>query len=231
MKQTHLDRIVSLALHRYPKVLLCGSAGLAQSLAASFGCCDEGSLPYEEISLRDGHFLLVCGSASEILRRQVNELVKSVPCAREVLAPGFLTDAEGRDLWKDVMQRAASTLSRHHLVLQIEPPGRDASCQEPEIIVRGLARFVGLLVQKIKPAGFFISGGDTASAVLDEVNGHPVLLLGQMSGGMVKGTLMGGPLTGRPLVTKAGGFGKPDTLLDLYRRSSRSIGKAHDNHS
>ena len=230
-EQAHLDRIVSLAMHRYPKALLCGSAGLAQSLAASLGCHEEVPLPTEEIPVRDGHFLLVCGSASEILRRQVSELVKASPCASEILAPGLLADQNGRDLWEDVLQRAASTLCQHDLVLQIGPPESGAASQDPEILVRGLACFIGLLVKRTEPGGLFISGGDTASAVLDELKGHPVRLLRQISGGMVKGTLMGGLLTGYPVVTKAGGFGKSDTLLNFYKLLSRGISKEHDNHS
>ena len=229
-KQSHLDSIAFLALHRYPEVLLCGSAGLAESLAVSLANEDT---PYvhEEFPPRDGNSLLICGSASEILRRQVSELMQSCICAREELAADILANPNCSNRWDLILQRASFALSQQDLILQIEPPGSSASYPDPGILTRGLARFVGQLVKQVSPSAFFISGGETASAVLDELRGQPIRLLGLIPGGMVKGILMGGPMSGRPVVIKAGAFGESDSLLNLYNNILRSDHEKYNEHS
>jgi uncharacterized protein YgbK (DUF1537 family) len=80
-----------------------------------------------------------------------------------------------------------------------------------------LAEFAVAVMARAKTAGLFLSGGDTAIAVLERLDVQAVRLERELSSGLVCGTLSGGPLSGRPVVTKAGSFGRPDTLLDLHR--------------
>jgi len=69
----HLDRIAHVALSRYPQALLCGSAGLAGSMARALAAGQ--SLPPAGVSrigaALSGHWLFACGSASERLHQQV----------------------------------------------------------------------------------------------------------------------------------------------------------------
>jgi len=231
IKQAHLDRIVTLASHWYPESLLCGSAGLAQSLAASFAGKEKDRSPSEDFSLKHGPLLLVCGSASKTLQGQVDELVKTSGCAREILPPRLLADPDGRALWEAPLRRTASALSRHGLTLQIGPREKETPPLDPESLVRGLARFVGLLIKRVRPGGLFLSGGDTASAVLDMLKAHPVRLVRQLSGGLVQGVAMEGPMAGRLLVTKAGAFGKPEALSNLYHLLFQGKANANENRS
>jgi uncharacterized protein YgbK (DUF1537 family) len=71
---------------------------------------------------------------------------------------------------------------------------------------------------RAKTAGLFLSGGDTAIAVLEQLDVTAVRLERELSSGLVYGTIAGGPLSGRPVVTKAGAFGRPEALFDLHRR-------------
>ena len=228
-KQAHLDRIVSLASHRYPEALLCGSAGLAQGLAASLSDKEKGTSPSEGFSFKGGPLLLVCGSASGILQKQVDELVKTSGCAREIIPPRLMADPGGSALWKAHLRRTEEALSNRALTIQIGKEERGAPPPDPESLVRGLARFVGLLVGRTRPGGLFLSGGDTASAVLDMLKAHPVRLVRQLSGGLVQGVAMGGPMAGRLLVTKAGAFGKPEALSNLYHLLFQGEANANEN--
>jgi uncharacterized protein YgbK (DUF1537 family) len=64
----------------------------------------------------------------------------------------------------------------------------------------------------------FLSGGDTALAVMERLEVAAVRLERELASGLGCGIICGGPLTGRPVFTKAGSFGGAETLVELYRR-------------
>jgi uncharacterized protein YgbK (DUF1537 family) len=62
-----------------------------------------------------------------------------------------------------------------------------------------------------------LTGGATARFVCERLGAHGVRLEGELQPGVPYGTLHGGLWHGVQVVTKAGGFGTPDTLLDVVR--------------
>lgn len=73
-----------------------------------------------------------------------------------------------------------------------------------------------IICLKTKPASLFLTGGDTANAVLNTFGAKGIRLVGEIVPGMGQGMLIGGPIDGLPVVTKAGAFGKSDTLVALH---------------
>jgi uncharacterized protein YgbK (DUF1537 family) len=65
------------------------------------------------------------------------------------------------------------------------------------------------------------SGGDTAAAVLAGLEVQAIHLEREVSSGMVYGTLIGGPMSAKAVVTKAGAFGREDCLLKLRNELNR----------
>ena len=63
----------------------------------------------------------------------------------------------------------------------------------------------------------FITGGDTASMVLAAIGAQGIAIRHEVVTGVPWGVLSGGSLDGRPVVTKSGGFGAPDTLIRVAR--------------
>ena len=216
--QAHLDLITELALNRFPSTLLAGSAGLAESLAAQLSNHGNQSL-VEENQLKPPEsvqLLMICGSASDTIQLQVNELIRNRPCRREVLEAETLANPHKQALRRSLALTAAHTLSRHCLVLQIEPPDRSGGSTRGDLLIKGLAEVVFNIIEETKPGALFLSGGDTATAVLDRLNSHLIRLEAELMNGLVKGTIMDGALLGRSVVTKAGSFGGPETLIKLY---------------
>jgi uncharacterized protein YgbK (DUF1537 family) len=115
------------------------------------------------------------------------------------------------------LDRAVSTLCGSDLALQLAPPVRGARGVDSEELVIKFAEFAAAAIARAKVAGLFLSGGDTALAVFEQIEVSAVRLERELSSGLVYGTLSGGPLSGRPVVTKAGAFGRPETLLELHR--------------
>ena len=214
----HLDLVARLGVDRFPDALLCGSAGLAQRLVALLlrQRAPETPVAPTAIDLGDGGLLFVCGSASRSLRAQADRLVEGCGAALETLAPESLV---GRGPWPEAAaERAAAVLERGDMVLQVSPFDSAATGIDPQRVVSGLAQFVGTVVRRARPAGVFLSGGDTALAVLERLEVAAVRLEREVASGLGCGMICGGPLTGRAVFTKAGSFGGADTLVELYRR-------------
>ncbi len=89
-------------------------------------------------------------------------------------------------------------------------------------MIEGLGRFLSAVLTEIRPGFLFLTGGDTADAVLSAVGAEGIRILGEVVTGVVRGTLIGGPLDGLPVVTKAGAFGRDDTLVILHETLQRN---------
>ena len=68
-----------------------------------------------------------------------------------------------------------------------------------------------------KPGAVVLTGGATARAVCHRLGVTALRVRGELEPGVPVGTLQDGPWHGVTVVTKAGGFGGPDTLLDVAR--------------
>jgi uncharacterized protein YgbK (DUF1537 family) len=220
----HLDRIARLALYYFPDTLLCGSAGLAASLVRQLPkrIRSEADRLDTGIPIGAAGFLFVCGSASQNLRLQVAELAKHADVSVETIDSAMLAGDGNAEAKQATLNRMATALAEKDLVLQVTQPGMDLPVVDPQRLMAALSELAVMLVILVKPAGLFLSGGDTAIAVLERLHAGAVRLERDLPGGLVYGTISGGVMAGRPIITKAGSFGKPDALLGLRRTLVRS---------
>jgi uncharacterized protein YgbK (DUF1537 family) len=80
-----------------------------------------------------------------------------------------------------------------------------------------LAERVVMWSNRHTPAAMVLTGGATARAVCHRLGATSLRLLGELEPGVPIGQLQDGAWHGVTVVTKAGGFGTPDTLLDVVR--------------
>lgn len=206
----HLDAISMFARNHFENFLLVGSAGLAASVAKDLLRAREVQSAVSRPRIQ--RWLFVCGSASRVLADQVEALIRATGWASLNLAPTSLetqsepasTTAEQLDAW-----RAGS------LILRIQPSADDEATLDPKRVVRGLAGLSTSLLGDTTTEGLFLSGGDTAEAVRQQIGAMAVLIHEEILPGLVRGTLVGGAFDGLPVVTKAGAFGMPNTLAEL----------------
>ena len=213
----HLDLVARLALERFTGALVCGSAGLARCLVDRLMASSDPTADAAPPATRParGGVLFVCGSASERLRVQADRLTERAGVAQETLDPeSLLEDAQAAAA---ALSRTAAALARGDLVMRISPPGRAAPAADPQRLVAALADLAAAVAQRTRAAGLFLSGGDTAVAVLERLEVSAVRLERELASGLGCGVIIGGPMAGRLVITKAGSFGGPDTLLDVYR--------------
>jgi len=236
-QQKHLDTIARLAVSSPRKILLVGSAGLAGSFSRSF---PKQRAPAERIAAisKEGNYLLVCGTTSKRTHDQIERLLKTYSYGTITLAPDLLADKNKRESLLLEAPRARSMLEKDNLIIRIAAPGFSVGGDDKrsgpwtgEQIVQGLGFFVSSVLRETRPASLFLSGGDTANAVLKAIDAKGIRLGGEIVSGMVYGMLMGGSTDRLPITTKAGAFGKRDTLVALheYWENQRLLAKSRSN--
>ena len=222
----HLDRIAELGMLMLKEmtIVFCGSAGLAASLCrltSPGGFYGGSAMSGGKVRTRQNaaKWLMICGTASDITRRQVDRLVQSSGWKHRVLAPDLLLgDGNSREISLRIKEHSESLLEGNG-ILAIGPRS-DYSNVDPEELVTRFAIIGGKLARRTKPEILFLTGGDTAEAVLEKIGWSGIKLYREVLPGLVQGELCGGPLCGSIVVTKAGSFGGEDTLLQLVRKLS-----------
>ncbi len=216
----NLDLIAEVACRRFPDALLAGSAGLAVALAA---CRDAGAavepapVPYCE------SMLFVCGSTAGALRRQVAALVASGRSRALTLTSAAVVAGPGRE---ELKEAAVGQWATGDVVVLTPGERLDAATCAPAALLAGLADLALALVARRRPEGLFVSGGDTAAAVLRAAGVAALRLRGEVVPGAAWGVAEGGALDGATVVTRAGAFGGDEDLVALRRRCGE--GTTHD---
>ena len=69
-------------------------------------------------------------------------------------------------------------------------------------------------------SGLFLTGGDTAIEMIRALNASGSEIKTEIMPGVVLGTLIGGPIEGLKIVTKAGAFGQEEALYQSLKMLS-----------
>ena len=209
-----LDIVAQATLRLAEHVFWTGSAGLALALARSLGTSEQAPLEPLEIT---GGILFVVGSVAEASRAAAAVLAADDTVRRIVIEPAALSEGPTGQSWAEAQHAVAETLTGGGDVLvEIEPgPNPDLS-QGP-----ALARQLADLLRPMAPAigALFVTGGETALALLDALGATGIRLIEEVEPGVPLGITRGAFTV--PVVTKAGAFGNAETLrrcLHHFRR-------------
>jgi uncharacterized protein YgbK (DUF1537 family) len=186
-------------------VLWAGSAGLAVALGGVYpgpGAGEPPSPPSPRAPV--GKVLVVVGSLSGVARRQLRSLEEhgcpTVPVVGRSGAVGETLAAARRALSGGACAAVHST------------EDRDAS--EAVSFVEALAEVVGVLSEEGLFDALVLTGGETAVGVARRLGAVGIRLEGEVAPGIPVGILMG-PTSPYRVVTKAGAFGEPGTLVEI----------------
>jgi uncharacterized protein YgbK (DUF1537 family) len=72
-------------------------------------------------------------------------------------------------------------------------------------------------------SALIVTGGDTAAFVLAQLNARAIRLIGELAPGVPWGFIEGGIADGCAVVTKSGGFGEQETLVEAFNFCSRRV--------
>jgi uncharacterized protein YgbK (DUF1537 family) len=170
--------------------------------------------------------LSVVGSANEVAREQLRRLIEEpgvepIPLDTAALIAG----GSSEDAIAEAVMAVRSALLGNRGAALYSTAGEEADAAirdgpVPEDEVAGLvADALASVVAGVSDGGLFdalvMTGGDTGVRVGRRLGATGILLRGELEPGVPIGTLTG-PRPYR-VVTKAGGFGGPETLRDAFR--------------
>lgn len=201
----HVERIAAAAAAVPDVRWLCvdpGPATVAMARAQGLGR-ERAAAPY----------LLVSGSATDLTRRQLARVraARGVVPVRPLLDEDGGVDVDGtaRRLAEALAERAADVVMLASVLEEgdlVEGPARGR-------IPAGLARATRRALEESRVSGLFATGGDVAAACLAELGADGLDVADEVVPLAVGGTLVGGPWSGLPVVTKGGLVGDDDTTL------------------
>ncbi len=184
-----------------------GSAGLARYLPEAAGLARP--VQPAVVPPADGPILFVVGSLSSVSRGQVERLEAAGGVALVTVAPAVLRAGPQDPRWiaQERLLDAGFTSGRD--VVALVGSEENADLAEGQRLGQALARMV---VPHAPRLGALVStGGETARAVLQAFGIGGLHLVGEVEPGVPLSIAEGvRPL---PVVTKAGAFGAPDTLI------------------
>jgi D-threonate/D-erythronate kinase len=186
-----LDRIAAAGLATNLRILWAGSAGLAAALARTLAPATQSYLR----PVSTGSLLFCLGSNHPATVVQETSLISRTGTPvlyAERLASGII-DAEIRQ--------------GRHVVLRI-PRGAIGQEQLRELLPHG------------QLAAVVVSGGDTASLFCRAAGVEYIELLAEVLPGIPRGVIRGGTYEGISIVTKSGGFGDSDALIQIAEHFS-----------
>ena len=209
VEQAHL-RTIGRALALLGEAWLpCVSAGLAEEWVASLRPCREPVDPAP--SPNDRPVLAVSASRNDVSLAQVR-----VACEERGLRR---IDLDARGVYEP--EREVERLAREVGGELDAGRGVVLTASFTPLIAGGGERVVDLLAQVVRrivgrggPGGLFLTGGDMAVAACRFLSVEALRIAAEVQPGVPGGQLVGGPLHGSWVVTKAGGFGDPRALVD-----------------
>ncbi len=233
--QGDLRRLARLIVREGLLGVAAGSAGLAAALS--------GMLAWRRASTRRlaparHPILLVVGSPNPTSLAQVALLERQGSTA--VVRAGIREILGGLDRFRGELERVlgkalAEIRAGRDVVLTLAQPcdrGRSAGSRGrpvPGGRVRPLSpsasatlsEFLGRsardLTRRASPGGLVLCGGDIAVATCRALRADGIILGGEVEPGVPWGRLVGGEYPNLPVITKAGGFGRPDVFAAAIR--------------
>ncbi|MBN1857278.1 MAG: four-carbon acid sugar kinase family protein [Dehalococcoidia bacterium] len=203
----------ALALNR-ESWLPCGSGGLGAQLPVAFGLTSHGqSLP----PTPPGYALMAIGSRNEVSVRQIHRLIEKLnPPVIGVEPRQFGTRTGRRPRANQIAHDARRKLVDKQLAI-LSSSLSDFVPQYRYLMAHILGDIVIKILEGGDVTGLFLCGGDVARAVCGEERIQALHILGELQPGVVVGEAVGQHYEGLRIVTKAGGFGNEDALVQVAR--------------
>ncbi len=222
-EQKDLDCIAAASLAVQERIFWVGSAGLANSLArvlkSKLNFHNPSSQDNKDLALDDGRFLGIVGSQNEASNLQVNYAERS-GTSITTLDPLSLTKLG----LKEVEPCSLHELEQIKDISVFSVQTQSSNSEEwtkylskysyiGNLIAKGLGTLGSYLLSKHKINGIFLTGGDIAYQTCCSANIDTLNIVGRLDEGIPICIVPKGAYKGMIVVTKAGGFGKEDSLL------------------
>ena len=193
-----------------PMTVWAGSAGLARHLPREAGLARTMAASTHRAA-KAGPVICAVGSLSEVSRGQFETLRAADGVAGFVVPPVLLRLGEGTDDWHAISAAIEAAIAAgQDIAVRI---GDSDHLDTSEALK--LAAVLATLLQPFlaQARGIIGTGGETARALLRTLDVAALQLAAEVEPGVPLSVVGHGPAAGLRVITKAGAFGTPETLL------------------
>jgi len=198
--------------------LVAGSAGISIAIADELSTRWQPRRASQEDDVWGRRILIVTASQRSVVYEQVAVLGGSV----DLIHAEVSVDEAFDGITTDSIRRISELIKQDGVaVLKLEKvnPSGELGIDELRLLAKRIILNLGIAVRKItdaaNPNTLIVIGGDTTSGVLSACDVTTLELRGELQPGTVIGVSVDGSLTRTCLITRAGGFGDENSLLDL----------------
>lgn len=212
-EQVQLETIAMAAMKTGKKILWIGSAGLAQGILT--------------VSYRRKPTLTVIGSISSKTMKQLQYCrengVSVVALDMKTIYETHQVDRAVRDVvtylkeGQDVVLTGASCRQDYEAFAAYGREHGISTDVLAEFTKQTLSGMVPVILKEAAVNGLFLTGGDTAIAVIHQLEASGSHIERELVPGFVLGRLLGGSRAGLPIVTKAGAFGTEEDIYNCIK--------------
>lgn len=216
LEQAQLAALTRKAMQTGKKILWIGSAGLAEGILqarphrpalavigsissktmAQLAYCKAQGIPVAALEMKEIYETRQCEAA-------VRTVVSYLQDGKDVVLTGAACRQDYEDFAAYGREKGIST------------------DELAEFTKQTLSRMVPAILQEAAVSGLFLTGGDTAIAVIQQLQARGSHIEQEIIPGFVEGRLLGGTQDGLPIVTKAGAFGTEQDIYNCIKKLSR----------
>lgn len=217
--EADLALIAEASLVLGPATVWAGSAGFARHLVQVSGWRGQ-PLAVPPLKIAPAPVLFVMGSRSRISREQSEALAATGDVLVQRIPVDLLRAGAQSAEWRQQEQQLRCALAEGRDVLVL--PDDDGIRQPEHAVCAGMAQLLSGCADAV--GALVATGGQTARAVLDTWGIKRLRLRGEVEPGLAF-SVAEGWWRAIPILTKAGGFGRPDTLVNC-RRFLQELGRS-----
>lgn len=219
--QQHLAHIARAVVQAEGRWLPVGSAGLAEELPAALGMvkgADRASRVCDDLVFKPGGpILVVAGSRNPTTAEQVREASKVLNWPVVEPDVGHLADRDTAQSEVDrLADRAVGDLVRCGgciVATCFTPLQEDKSA----VISWALGQATRQILERQPVHGLLLTGGDIALQACLALDAEALRPVTEVLPGLPVSLLVGGPWANMPIITKAGGFGATNAILQCLQ--------------
>ena len=213
-----LQDIVRAALQTGKRILWVGTAGLADTLLS----LEVRSLPalaviasLSDVTNKQLHYAKAQGAKLVVI--PLDKLLRDEVSCEEIAAEAinYLNDGH------DTLLASGASVDRAGEFDKANQAGAAIGLSSDEISAftqKSIGRIARNILERFRPSGVFLTGGDTAIAFFEAVESLGSLIQTEIAIGIPMMRLRGGPFDMLRVVTKAGAFGKEDAISFALRK-------------
>lgn len=194
------------------EVLWMGSAGLAAAMLQELGEKLAPQQP-EQAQAKKHPAIALVGSVHSKNRDQIaHALAAKAGTLIQLNVEAFMSHP--KDEIERLVEQSLKVLQEgKDLILASSMSDKDVRQEHSAAVALFLGKLVSNLLDASPVRGVFVTGGDTAIAMLESLNCHASVIVREVELGVPLVRLVGGTHSGLSVITKAGAFGKEDTLV------------------